>query len=334
MSTRPAPAAQLVPLTLAVLLAHAVALQWQPPAPDSLSPATSSFLTRQVAAAVGPEPAPSPPAATSQPPRRPVPKPATRADGAPSPPTASAPAAPSPASHDTGPPAAAPASEPAPAGPPARAFAFPEPGRMHYEVSIEARGVHLRGHAQLDWRHDGSQYAARLELSAPFLPSRIQSSTGRITAEGLAPSRFSDQGRRGEEATHFAREQGRLVFSNNRPEQPLADGMQDRLSVMVQLAALVGGNPAAYPPGSSINVPTAGLRDAENWVFTVEAEEDLSLPGGPLRGLKLQRVPRKEFDQKIELWLAPTKDYAPVRLRLTNPNGDSVDQRWSSTDKG
>jgi len=26
-------------------------------------------------------------------------------------------------------------------------------------------------------------------------------------------------------------------------------------------------------------------------------------------------------------------DYAPVRLRLTQPNGDWVDQQWSSTDK-
>ena len=43
---------------------------------------------------------------------------------------------------------------------------------------------------------------------------------------------------------------------------------------------------------------------------------------------------RKEYDQVVELWLAPRMDYAPVRLRLTNPNGDTVDQRWSSTDKG
>jgi hypothetical protein len=27
-------------------------------------------------------------------------------------------------------------------------------------------------------------------------------------------------------------------------------------------------------------------------------------------------------------------DYVPVRLRLTQPNGDSVDQQWSFTDRG
>ena len=53
-----------------------------------------------------------------------------------------------------------------------------------------------------------------------------------------------------------------------------------------------------------------------------------------MRALKLTRSPRKEFDQKVELWLAPGMDYVPVRLRLTQPNGDSVDQQWSSTDRG
>jgi hypothetical protein len=37
---------------------------------------------------------------------------------------------------------------------------------------------------------------------------------------------------------------------------------------------------------------------------------------------------------KVELWLAPGAAYAPVRLRLTQPNGDWVDQQWSSTDRG
>ena len=75
-------------------------------------------------------------------------------------------------------------------------------------------------------------------------------------------------------------------------------------------------------------------REAEPWVFTVEGEEQLQLPGGNVAALKLTRNPRKEFDQKVELWLAPGMDYVPVRLRLTQPNGDWVDQQWSSTDRG
>ena len=173
----------------------------------------------------------------------------------------------------------------------------------------------------------------RLEVNSPLLPSRVQRSQGRITPEGLAPSYFADRSR-GEQATHFDREKGRIVFSNNRPEAALASGMQDRLSLMLQLAALVAGRPERYPAGTQIDVPTVSTREAEIWTFVVVGEDELQLPGGAVRALKLQRLPRKEFDVKVELWLAPRMDYAPVRVRLTNPNGDTVDQRWSSTDKG
>ena len=57
------------------------------------------------------------------------------------------------------------------------------------------------------------------------------------------------------------------------------------------------------------------------------------LPYGDLPSLKLNRNPRKEFDQRIELWLAPSLDYLPVRLRITNANGDSVDQLLRSLEK-
>jgi hypothetical protein len=205
--------------------------------------------------------------------------------------------------------------------------------RLHYEVQAQARGFTLGGRAELAWRQDGQTYEARMEASAPGLRSRVQRSVGRVTAQGLAPDYFSDKSR-SERATHFDREKNRLVFSNNQPDAVLRQGMQDRLSVVLQLSALVAGAPDRYGPGTTITVPTAGTSDAEDWVFSVEGPEDLRLPGGEVRALKLQRLPRKEYDQKVELWLAPRLDYAPVRLRLTNPNGDAVDQRWASTDRG
>jgi hypothetical protein len=210
---------------------------------------------------------------------------------------------------------------------------LPQPARLHYQVEAQARGFTLRGEASLEWRHDGQNYDVRLEVASPGLPTRVQRSRGRIGDDGLAPEYFSDKGSRSEQATHFDRDRGRLVFSNNQPEAALAAGMQDRLSVIVQLAALVAGEPAKFPPGTQIAIPTASTREAETWIFAVEGEEPLDLPGGRMAGLKLQRLPRKPYDQKVELWLAPRMDYAPVRLRLTNPNGDTVDQRWSSTDK-
>jgi len=237
-----------------------------------------------------------------------------------------------------------PAQQPQPSSPPAApaapepaarlvAFAIPRSMRLHYQVTALVRRQPWSGAGELVWRHDGDSYEATLEISAPLLPTRTQHSTGRITADGLAPSRFSDKVR-SEQAAHFERDKGKVSFSGNTPDAPLLPGAQDRLSVLLQLSAMIAGEPAKFPPATTISIQTASTRDAEPWLFTVEREEALQLPGGTLSGLKLIRNPRREYDQKIELWLAPGMDYVPVRLRLTQPNGDSVDQQWSSTDRG
>jgi hypothetical protein len=355
---QPAPARALVPLAAAVFVAHLWLLQTGPETvlqPGKDSPRT--FATRILA----PVPAapPAEPSAAQVPPRPPRARTpaAPAAAAAPTAPAvaeqAAPPAAPQPprvlSDLDSGSPLATarPPMGPAPEAtspPPVRAaqgdvsglpqvMAIPVPARLRYEVTAEMKGVSIQGQASIDWRHDGRDYEAHWELSNPFLPRRILRSVGRITEDGLAPSRFSDKSR-SEQATHFDRDKGTVTFSNNRPAAALAAGMQDQLSVMLQLSVLVAGEPARFTPGTKLAIPTATAREADTWIFSVEGEEDLQLPGGAMRALKLVRAPRKEFDQKVELWLAPRLDYAPVRLRLTNSNGDTVDQRWSSTDKG
>ncbi|MEZ0307791.1 MAG: DUF3108 domain-containing protein [Ramlibacter sp.] len=322
-----APARPLLALTLAVVAAHLFLLRGLP---ERRSPAEPVVLKNLVTRTVAPEPAPASPAAQAV-------APTAAADPAPRPPAAprTLPVATPPAEPARPVTAEAPPAPPAPqvATAPRAALAIPGSMRLRYQVDIQARGQTVQGQGELTWRHDGESYEARLELKSPLLPARTQHSTGRLTAGGLAPLRFSDRNR-SEEATHFEREKGKVSFSSNRPDAPLLTGTQDRLSVMLQLAAMVAGEPSKFPPGTTISIPTATTREAEPWLFIVEGEEDLALPGGKMRGLKLVRNPRKEFDSKVELWLAPGMDYAPVRLRLTQPNGDSADQQWSSTDRG
>jgi hypothetical protein len=335
MTLRGAPSARrLLPVAAAVLVVHILLLRVQP---DQVTQppraAAGTFSTRQVQVPPAPQPAATRPVVTAAPAREaPAPRaPARVREEQTEPPEQ---VAVSGVETQIGPVPVAPAPAPAAlSGVPSHTTAIPEPARIRYDVEVHARGLTVNGQAELRWRHDGNQYDARLEIGAPLLPTRVQTSSGRITPQGLEPTRFSDKTRT-EEATHFERDKGKLVFSNNRPEAALQAGMQDRLSVVVQLAAMVGGDPARYPPGSTIAMPTASTREADTWLFAVEALEDLDLPGGRMQALKLQRMPRKEFDYKLELWLAPRMDYAPVRLRLTYPNGDSLDQRWAATDKG
>ena len=52
---------------------------------------------------------------------------------------------------------------------------------------------------------------------------------------------------------------------------------------------------------------------------------------GPHAHHRLQRLPRKDYDQKAELWVAPTLGYLPVRIQLTQANGDFADLQLRST---
>ncbi|MCM2251911.1 MAG: DUF3108 domain-containing protein [Ramlibacter sp.] len=334
-------------LTAAVLAAHGVLLRAPRPMPVGATVDARPFTTRHIsiapqraAAADAPADERAPRALASGRPAQPRPAPERVALPPSAVPAAQAraPAAAAAQARATaGPPEPAAAGSPMAPASPAEAsgsrLLVAAPVHLRYAVVATVRAQAAAGQAELVWRHDGERYEARLAVSAPPQPTRTQRSAGRIGAEGLAPLRFSDKAR-AEEAAHFQREAGKVTFSSNKPEAVLLAGAQDRLSVLLQLGAMLAGAPGKFPVGTVIAVQTAGTRDADTSVFIVEQDEKLELPGGTVDAVKLTRGPRREFDPALEVWLARSMDYVPVRLRLTQPNGDSVDYQWSSTDKG
>ena len=212
------------------------------------------------------------------------------------------------------------------------AFKAPDSALLKYQVQGQAKGFSYWASAELQWLQDGKDYEARLEVSAFLLGSRVQISKGTLGAEGLMPTRFGDK-TRSEQAAHFQRDKGLITFSANSPDAPLLKGAQDRLSVVLQLSSLLAADPTRFPAGTMLSFQTVSQREAEVWQFLVEKEEMLQLPFGDISAIKLNRKPRREFDQHIELWFAPTLGYLPVRLRITNANGDFVDQLLSKAEK-
>lgn len=207
----------------------------------------------------------------------------------------------------------------------AQAMRIPGSVTLDFEATGQVGASPQRGvFGELVWLQDGSRYDGRLTLKAVFFTLLNWHSTGRIGPSGLEPERYSES-RKAEVASHFVRDQGQIVFSNNTPPVPLLAGAQDRMSVMMQLGGLLAASPDRYPAGTRISVQTVGPRDADVWVFVVGEEEKLTLPAGEFSARKLTRDPRRDFDRKLELWLAPAYGYLPVRIRQTEPNGDFAD---------
>jgi Protein of unknown function (DUF3108) len=228
------------------------------------------------------------------------------------------------------------ASAPQPTPPVAEAprpVAVSVPGsmRLKYKINGEVGGFSYSASGELLWLHDGKTYDARMEVGAFLLGSRVQTSSGNITPEGLAPTRFGDKVKT-EVAAHFVRDKDKIIFSANTPDVELQPGAQDQLSIFIQIASLIGGDPARYPKGTAIEMQAVGARDADIWRVVVGEEEMLHLPADNIPALKLTRPPQKAFDLNVELWLAPALGYLPVRIRLSQANGDFIDQQLRSSE--
>lgn len=202
----------------------------------------------------------------------------------------------------------------------------PASTRLLYDVTGQVKGIGYRAEGTLTWTVSDGRYDARMEMRVPLLGSRSQTSVGRVGPNGLMPERFADKSR-SEKAAHFEASKQRITFSNNAPEAPLQPGAQDRLSLFMQLAGLLQARPQAYATGKTVDMQVAGTGDAPLWRFDVGAESTLSLPAGEFKVRRLVRQPRKEFDSTVEMWLAPSLGYLPVRLRVTQSNGDVADQQ-------
>ena len=215
-----------------------------------------------------------------------------------------------------------------PAITPVTSVALPASAILTYRMTGNARGLTYHASAELGWRNLGDRYDARMTVSALFLGSRSMASVGQLGTGGLAPTRFSDKSR-SEVAAHFEPDKGLITFSANTPSAPWVPGAQDRVSVFFQISGLMAGNPADFPVGTTVVVYTAGPRSADTWAFTVAAEEVLTLPYGDIQTVKLIRKPQREYDQTVEIWLAPALSYLPVRNKITQSNGDFIDQQLS-----
>ena len=211
-------------------------------------------------------------------------------------------------------------------------YLVPGSTRLKYDVSGLVKGFKYYVNGELLWLQDGKTYDARLEISHFLLGSRVQTSKGALTTQGLEPLRFGDKVR-SEVAAHFQRAKGLVSFSANSPDALLLPLAQDQLSVFVQLAAMWGGNASRFASGSQLPFQAVGPRSAENWVFVVGDTERLKVDGRELSAIKLLRERSLDYDVRVELWLAPALDYLPARIRLTQSNGDEVDMLWRKTEK-
>ncbi|KFX27070.1 DUF3108 domain-containing protein [Ralstonia solanacearum] len=349
-------------VVLAALFAHGIAVVWVarshqvawPPAPEQVVP---TLLLQ-------PEPVhpPAPPAAARAPakPRPSAPHP--HPQPAPVPMPMPAPTVPDMASMDPSELTSASAQASAdtgmvtdlggegsdgPSGPPGQpgsGFALPPSATLHYATYVN--GVRNEN-GVIRWVTDGKTYTLAVDIPLPlFFGSLAFRSTGDVDAFGLAPQRYEEvRGRRQPDVTTFHRTADPapasgtpdgpvITFTRTPSVLPLPDGVQDRFSVFLQLTGLGRGNPSRLASqGVTLELPIADTDSVELARVQRVGEDMIDTPDGTVRAEHFVRLPRREGDaRRVEIWLAPSHGWLPVRLRQTEPNGMQFELVYLSQD--
>lgn len=288
----------------------------------------------------------TPPAAVPRPASRPVPAPQVVSGflaAAASAPVLDAPLveSPLPPSVAAPEPLAAPASAVAAvtASSPASAVDSDEPGpewpastRLSYSL-VGYRGGDVHGDAQVEWLRQGRRYQVHLDVGigprlAPLL-SRRMSSEGELGARGISPRRFDEETR----LLFFERRRASLLFqrgqvqlANGRSEAAPAE-VQDASSQFVQLTWLFLTGRETARPGHQVLIPLAlPNRQYPGWRYQVVGEETIDTPMGALSTWHLRpSQPVVGGDFSVEMWLAPSLQWLPVRLFIRQDEKTWVD---------
>ncbi|MES2887930.1 MAG: DUF3108 domain-containing protein [Pseudomonadota bacterium] len=225
-------------------------------------------------------------------------------------------------------PAAEAAASAASSGADGTQFAWPASTRLSYELRGQYRGE-LHGTAQVEWIRQDDRYQVFMTVNSPPLFERQMRSEGRITAEGLAPSRYDQTSK----ALFQDARRVSMVFDSNSVrlangnQVPGLPGVQDTASQFVQLTYLFRQQPDKLRPGTSVEVPLALPRHVSRWVYDVLQAEVLDTPIGPLETfqLKPRRMVTRSNDLKADIWFAPTLQYLPVRIRIALDDNTYLD---------
>ena len=206
---------------------------------------------------------------------------------------------------------------------------LPPSADLSYTIEARQRGFSIEGEAQVSWRTSGASYTLRTDTRAKLFGSLVENrSEGVIDSFGIAPVQFHEKRLRKEPwTTTFDRAGKSISFTEDKQTYPIKGGEQDRSSVSWQLVAVARAAPEKMTPGSEWTFFVAGRRDAEPWTFKVVKRENVRTGLGTLEALHLIKLPPPDSkEQALDIWLAPSHEWYPVRLRFTDNDDDFIDQ--------
>jgi hypothetical protein len=191
------------------------------------------------------------------------------------------------------------------------------------------------GDGTLSFHSDVDHYRATLRARITFLIASFtlisSESVGQVASDGLEPQQYTETPRNKPTSTvTFKRDasgSSLVSFSQSADLPNAAPGVQDRLTILLQVGALMQANSLLKQAGARFSIPVAGLKgNIDLWNFAVQGLEPVHADIGTIEGWHVSRVLRPgSNDRGVEVWVSNQSPSIPLRVRYSEPDGSTID---------
>jgi hypothetical protein len=196
---------------------------------------------------------------------------------------------------------------------------WPTDTRLTYQLSGQFRGP-LYGDAHVQWQREGAKYQVRLDVRIQVFGTQVITSQGDVTPDGLVPRAYEElrPGKR-----RFAQLGDEVIVLENGRTLPRPPGVQDTASQFVEFSQRFATGKEVLEVGRSVSVWLARPGGLDQWTYDIVDRVTLRTPKlGDVEAfhLKPQSIPNPRGNITAEMWIAPSLQYLPVRIKVVMGN--------------
>jgi len=193
-------------------------------------------------------------------------------------------------------------------------ISLPSPVELEYVVRVKYTAMSIGGRSSIKWDHNGKEYTIKTHARCNMLGEILKtSSKGEVGEKYLKPLVFTEKRRnRDETEVIFDYQNQTLTFSETKQSLPFAEGIQDRSSIVWQLAAYAKANPDKFVSGNKLSIKVAGRKRIDQWDVEIGETSTILTNLGDMKTVYFIRTDAK--GKTTEVWLAPDMDWYPVKL--------------------
>jgi len=163
-----------------------------------------------------------------------------------------------------------------------------------------------------------------------------QKSEGLVDAQlGITPLYYAEQrGKKPVAESMLNAETQQVLFKRNGESAPYEKGLQDRISMIYQIAARLRCN-ADLKTGDTLTMRVMSTGRVGNEVFVLKKTEDLTLDLGKgerrVSTLLFETKPEDAGDEVVRIWYAKDLNWQPAKIEIQDADGKALTQTLIGT---